>query len=165
MNSEEQKQCSVNNDAFKQAALTLANSGYSDPYYKVGNPLSLLAGEPIHVHFSFVGPMGRDPGKIIQVREIFEHARLGFSLSDHGGYLSITHDGIAENINIIKLGIDVKNIKSVSGFNLYSDKGEGIVLVGIVRPLTVLSVEEARELAEALRQAAQEAEGTTPTSS
>jgi hypothetical protein len=151
----QQEQQSANNESFNKAVNLLQGYGYAPPKYRIGHPVSLLAGEQIAVFLDFVGPQPKDPRIVEKAKHLLQFAKLGFTLTDHGGQVTIEHKGTYFPVNALIEDL-IGPVTTIHGFAL--SYKNGVVLIRCVESFHTLTPVQAQELAEALDKVSQAAE-------
>lgn len=151
----------ANNKALNDTVLLLQRHGYSIAKYKEGDPLSLLVGDPVHITIDFVGPMPKNAKVVEKAKALLQFAKYGFTLTDHGGHVSIQHPGATVKVDQDVFAEIFGNIvATLHGFAI-SYKNGTITLVAS-QQCTDLTPAQAQELAEALTKASQLTPGNSP---
>lgn len=146
------------NHTFAKVNNFLQQEGYN-PEYTQGNPLSVAAGEPMHVRFTH--PANPNTKHHYDVaRHNLEYARLGFHVTQGQGFLSIRYTGEPPTSLDQALAPILDHVlgpvyRHVHGVNIHTIQGQ--VTINPNLQLTILTPEQALRLAMAIQEAAQDA--------
>lgn len=140
-----------NNTLFNQVQKYLQDKGYKGPNYTIGNPLSLLADEPIHTQFIFTGNSNIDQDHSL-VNNTLKYKMLGFNVTKGQGFISISHQPYPTHIQLPLDHILINALGPVTYQqpNLNLHKKNDTISIHTIQPITQLTKSQAILLANAI---------------